>query len=203
MMKLNELKCIGSNVTSGMPYCFFDGKVFSYKNEFEKNIKVDFFEGYFRYHFNDIKTLASPFFYLAITSDNNSLRVFKLYCKNHFDGDRYENTSLIMCENLYEHEIIKMIIPSFNVKKIDINLMDFNSRNWTTLWLYSLGFSRKQVAEILNISYETVNKRLFRIKKIFKDCNLDELKVFIKNSGVLYRNIPKEYKESKLIKINK
>lgn len=202
-MKLNELKCIGSNVTSGMPYCFFDGKVFSYKNEFEKNIKVDFFEGYFRYHFNDIKTLTSPFFYLAITSDNNSLRVFKLYCKNHFDGDRYEKTSLIMCENLYEYEIIKMIIPSFNVKKIDINLMDFNSRNWTTLWLYSLGFSRKQVAEILNISYETVNKRLFRIKKIFKDCNLDELKVFIKNSGVLYRNIPKEYKESKLIKIKK
>lgn len=203
-MKIHdELRYIGSNVTSGMPYCFFNGKVFNYKNKFEKNIKIDFFESYFKYHFNEIKIIISPFFYLAIISNNESLKIFKLFCKNHFDNDRYTKTSIIMYENLYEHEIIKTVIPEFNLKSLDINLINFDSRNWTTLWLYSLGFSRKQVAEILNINYETVNKRLVRITQPFKNCKLDELKFFIKNSGVLYEKIPKEYKECKLIKLNK
>lgn len=203
MMKLDEVKYIGINITSGMPYCFFNGKAFNYKNEFERNIKIDFFENYFKYNFNNIKTINSPFFYLAIISNNNSLRVFKLYCKNHFNGDRYENTSIVMYENLYEHEVIKNVINNIDMKKIDINLINFESKNWTTLWLYSIGFSRRQLAKILNINCEAVNKRLFRIKRLFKNCYLDELRSFIRNNGIIYEKVPKEYKECKLIKLDK
>ena len=199
-----EKKYIFNNISNGfIPYCFFNGMEFNYKVRFEDNIKIDLFEKFFKYQFEEIRKLKNQFVYLSITTNNDVLKIHKLYCKNYFEGDKYKNTSIIMYENLTEDEIIKIFMPisKLHSKEIDINLIDFNSKGWSALWLYSLGFSRIQIANILKINNDTLNKRLVRIKKKFKNCNMDELKFYIKSNGIIYKKVPKEFRCCKFLRI--
>ncbi|MFQ1018112.1 helix-turn-helix transcriptional regulator [Gilliamella sp. BG7] len=191
-----------NNVLSGLiPYCFFNGTVFNYNKGFKDNINVNFFENYFKYNFSQIKKINTPFVYLYVFSNKGVLKIANLYCKNHFDIDRYKKTSIVMYINTYEFNVIKSFLPNYDVKKFDSKLIDFNSRGWVVLWLFSTGFTRKQISEFLKISYENVSKRLFRIKNKFKASSLEELKFFVRDSGLIYTHIPSQFNTNKILRI--
>jgi hypothetical protein len=193
---------IANNVLSGyIPYCFFNGTIFNYNKGFEENINTNFFENYFKYNHPKIKKLQKSFVYLAIFSNDGVLKIFTLHCKNHFDIDRYKQTSILMYKNIYEFEVIKSFLPQYDVKKFDATLIDFNSRGWVVLWLSSIGFTRKQISNVLKISYENVGKRLFRIKNNFKNSTLEELKFFVRDSGLIYTHIPSQFDANRILRI--
>lgn len=193
---------ITNNLLTGIiPYCLFNGTTFNYNKGFRENINVTFFERYFKYNHQNIKTVKTPFVYLSVFSKGGVLNISSLHCKNHFEIDKYKKTSILMYKNVYEFDVIKETLPKYDIKNLDSALIDFNSRGWTVLWLLSNGFTRKKISEILNISYENVSKRLVRIKKNFKDTSLEDLKFFIRNSGLIYTHVPHQFETNKIIRI--
>lgn len=198
----NDNFYIANNLLTGLiPYCLFNGTTFNYNKDFKENINVNYFENYFKFNYQEIKNLKTPFVYLSVFSNEGVLKISNLHCKNHFEINKYKKTSILMYKNVYEFDVIKEIFPKYDKKIFNSSLINFNSRGWVVLWLLSHGFTKNQITEILNISHENVNKRIFRIKKNFKDTSLVDLQFFIRDSGLIYTRVPSQFDIKRIVRI--
>lgn len=198
----NDNFYIANNLLTGLiPYCLFNGTTFNYNKDFKENINVNYFENYFKFNYQEIKNLKTPFVYLSVFSNEGVLKISNLHCKNHFEINKYKKTSILMYKNVYEFDVIKEIFPKYDKKIFNSSLINFNSRGWVVLWLLSHGFTKNQITEILNISHENVNKRIFRIKKNFKDSSLVDLQFFIRDSGLIYTRVPSQFDIKRIVRI--
>lgn len=198
----NDNFYIANNLLTGLiPYCLFNGTTFNYNKDFKENINVNYFENYFKFNYQEIKNLKTPFVYLSVFSNEGVLKISNLHCKNHFEINKYKKTSILMYKNVYEFDVIKEIFPKYDKKIFNSSLINFNSRGWVVLWLLSHGFTKNQITEILNISHDNVNKRIFRIKKNFKDTSLVDLQFFIRDSGLIYTRVPSQFDIKRIVRI--
>lgn len=198
----NDNFYIANNLLTGLiPYCLFNGTTFNYNKDFKENINVNYFENYFKFNYQEIKNLKTPFVYLSVFSNEGVLKISNLHCKNHFEINKYKKTSILMYKNVYEFDVIKEIFPKYDKKIFNSSLINFNSRGWVVLWLLSHGFTKNQITEILNISHDNVNKRIFRIKKNFKDSSLVDLQFFIRDSGLIYTRVPSQFDIKRIVRI--
>lgn len=198
----NDNFYIANNLLTGLiPYCLFNGTSFNYNKDFKENINVNYFENYFKFNYQEIKNLKTPFVYLSVFSNEGVLKISNLHCKNHFEINKYKKTSILMYKNVYEFDVIKEIFPKYDKKIFNSSLINFNSRGWVVLWLLSHGFTKNQITEILNISHDNVNKRIFRIKKNFKDTSLVDLQFFIRDSGLIYTRVPSQFDIKRIVRI--
>lgn len=198
----NDNFYIANNLLTGLiPYCLFNGTTFNYNKDFKENINVNYFENYFKFNYQEIKNLKTPFVYLSVFSNEGVLKISNLHCKNHFEINKYKKTSILMYKNVYEFDVIKEIFPKYDKKIFNSSLINFNSRGWVVLWLLSHGFTKNQITKILNISHDNVNKRIFRIKKNFKDTSLVDLQFFIRDSGLIYTRVPSQFDIKRIVRI--
>lgn len=184
-------------------YCDFDGKNFNYCNDFKLFINNLDFETSFLKNFEKIKKSKSISSYLFFGL--NGKKLYTVKCFNYFILNIYKATKIVFFEIDSDFDILKNIID-FDIKHyINDNEIyydygfNFNSNGWEVVWLYSVGFNRKNISNILKISLNTVNVRLYRFRIKYKFCNLESLVSYIKFNGLIFNNIPKRYIKNQLI----
>lgn len=184
------------------PYCLFDGNFFHYKYDFVKNINKDFFEKYIIDNIDKLKSFDYQFKIIYVSTSSGMIQYYEFNCLNHFEFNRYLKTSFIKNEfRLNQFDAIKFIHSElFNENIQSLPSIDFeNSPVWLSFWLFCFGYSRVSLSKYCNVSENTINKRLLKIKKTFNYNSLELLRFDLIKNGILFKTIPSAFKKNMMM----